>query len=533
MKSYIKRNKRYFILLSVCCTTSALFAVTVQFLKGEVLDFALTGALSSTGMSALLLLLAILFETLLFYSYDCASAKFIASCARDLRCDLMRGVLAQGYPAFLAEGKSSYLAKFTNDSELVRSLYFSVLPQFAEILSKILLVSVALFLLDWRMALLTLFLLTTPLYVPKLIEKRLKASQHAYKEAVTQHLSRIASWLSVFETVKNFRAEHRVLHQYQQMNNTLAMADRKNRGLANIARLISTLLSYLSHFLVLAAAALLVAVGTFSAGDFFIAVGLIDQLSWPLIALSELIRSIISAKPVCEGLHSFLATAEEKPVESSDSVLSEGIFYDDVYFSYEKARPILTGLHMEIRQGEKILLRGASGCGKTTALNLLMRYITPDSGSITIDGKPISSFVDLYGLITLMRQDTTLFHESLRNNLTMYEDCPDEKIFSVLRQVGLSGYATREGLETIVSDGGENFSGGECRRLCLARTLLRKADVLVLDEPLANLDRTTASQIEDVLLKLQGRTLLIVSHTFSNEKLGRFDQIIDLTATQV
>ena len=174
MKSYIRRNKGYFILLSACCASSALFAVAVQFLKGEVLDLALTGALSRTGISVLFLLSAILLEVLLFYGYDCASSRFIASCARNLRFDLMHGVLAQTYPAFLAEGKSACLAKFTNDAELVRSLYFSVLPQFAEILSKILLVSGALFLLSWRMALLTLFLLTTPLYVPKLIEKRLK-----------------------------------------------------------------------------------------------------------------------------------------------------------------------------------------------------------------------------------------------------------------------------------------------------------------------------------------------------------------------
>lgn len=83
---------------------------------------------------------------------------------------------------------------------------------------------------------------------------------------------------------------------------------------------------------------------------------------------------------------------------------------------------------------------------------------------------------------------------------------------------------------TVAEDGG-NFSGGERRRLCLARTLLRRSDVLVLDEPLANLDRATAAQIEDVLLKLEGRTLLIVSHSFSGQKLDQFDRVIDLTTT--
>ena len=150
---------------------------------------------------------------------------------------------------------------------------------------------------------------------------------------------------------------------------------------------------------------------------------------------------------------------------------------------------------------------------------------------ITIDGRPLSSYDDLYGLVTLMRQDTALFRDSLRNNLTMYEDYPDEELFSVLRQVGLSGYASREALEMAVTEDGGNFSGGERRRLCLARALLHKSDVLVLDEPLANLDQATAAQIEDVLLKLENRTLLIVSHSFSEQKLDRLDRVFDLTET--
>lgn len=204
MKSYIRRNKGYFILLSGLLRLKRAVCRRRSVFKGRGAGSRAHGALSRTGISVLFLLSAILLEVLLFYGYDCASSRFIASCARNLRFDLMHGVLAQTYPAFLAEGKSACLAKFTNDAELVRSLYFSVLPQFAEILSKILLVSGALFLLSWRMALLTLFLLTTPLYVPKLIEKRLKTAQNAYKESVTHHLSRIAGWLSVFETVKNF-----------------------------------------------------------------------------------------------------------------------------------------------------------------------------------------------------------------------------------------------------------------------------------------------------------------------------------------
>lgn len=208
--------------------------------------------------------------------------------------------------------------------------------------------------------------------------------------------------------------------------------------------------------------------------------------------------------------------------------LRSQIRFRNVCFGYDERRRILDGFDLTIGKGSRCLLKGASGSGKTTAVNLLLRYHDVTAGTIEIDGVPIERFADTYGLITVVRQEATLFRDSLRSNLTMYRDMPDERLSEVLRGVGLERLANREALDELVAEGGANFSGGEKKRLCLARALLRDTDVLILDEPLANLDNATAERIEELLLSIRDRTLIVVSHQFTPSKLCRFDQVVEM-----
>lgn len=138
--------------------------------------------------------------------------------------------------------------------------------------------------------------------------------------------------------------------------------------------------------------------------------------------------------------------------------------------------------------GGKYLIRGASGCGKTTAVNLLLRYYDVTGGRITIDGVPVSEYDTTYAAMTVVRQEAVLFHDTLRNNLTMYGEVEDVRLIELLKHPGLDRFADLPSLDTIITENGANLSGGEKKRICLAGTLLRDTSVLILDEPLANLD---------------------------------------------
>ena len=163
-------------------------------------------------------------------------------------------------------------------------------------------------------------------------------------------------------------------------------------------------------------------------------------------------------------------------------------------------------------------------------MNLLLRYYEPDAGEITVDGAPLRQSGDPYARATVVRQEAVLFRDTLRNNLSMYRPMPEDRLLDALRSVGLDRFASPDALDRMVEEGGANFSGGEKKRLCLARALLRDTDVLILDEPLANLDGETVERIEDLLLAIRDRTVLVVSHQFSPGKLGAFDEVKELAA---
>ena len=339
----------------------------------------------------------------------------------------------------------------------------------------------------------------------------------------------MSDWLSGFEIIKNYSIERRIMERFGAANTAEMQAQLKDARLGVVSQLITTLISYISYFIVLACAAWLVLTGDFTAGDFFVAIGMIDQLSWPLISLAGIVRQLVSVKPTCVALREFIEAPGED-IGCGTTVLERDIQFGKVTFSYDGSRNVLEGFELTMQKGKRYLLKGPSGCGKTTAIDLLLKYYDVTGGSIRIDGKPISEIGSSYGMMTVVRQEATLFHDTLRNNLTMYREISDEKLIEALRSVGLERYASPTVLDGMVEEGGDNFSGGEKKRICLARALLRDTDVLILDEPLANLDPATAERIEDVLLSISGRTVLIVSHQFSKEKLEHFEKVVELKA---
>ena len=529
MKKYEYKNCRYFIgaLVSILC--SNLFAVSLQFFKGDVLDYAVAGDMSNTVLYGALLIAFILCEVLFYFVYKRQSAKFVIGCTRNLKQDIFASIFSRSYVSYKEHPQGEYLSKYSNEADTIRDRRFNMLPMFWDILSKIIFVSVALFLLDWRIAIITIALLTTPLYIPKLIEKPLQKAQSETIKAVENALAKATDLLSGFEIIKNYSTEKKIISKFKSVNDTAMDKCLQENQLDAIAQLITTLISYLSYFIVLACSAWLVWKGDFSAGDFFVAIGMIDQLSYPLISLAGITRQLIAIKPTCQKMNEFLEN--EMPIQAvnTDYSFMEKIQFKNVHFAYDSATPILNGLNLTIEKGKRYRMQGPSGCGKTTAVNLLLRYYDVNSGEILIDDNGIDTFDSTYGFMTVVRQEATLFNDTLRNNLTMYRNVTDADILSVLDSVGLGKFASEEMLNSIVSEDGSNFSGGEKKRICLARALLRHTDILILDEPLANLDATTAEKIEDLLLSIKDKTLIVVSHQFSQEKISAFDAVLDFS----
>lgn len=528
MKKYIIKNWKPLMLAFVCSSLAAIFAVKVQFLKGNVLDFALSNNTDNTLRYGLYLGIFIALELGFFYLYDMSRGRFTVDSIREVRFDYFQRVLSREYPDFLKQKQGEYIAQYTNELDLIENYYFATIPLLAEILIKILIVSIFLFILDYRIAIITLILLTTPLYVPKLVEKKL---QHAQEELVNQienHLKLITDWLRGFEIIKNFSIEKAVREKFLESNDATMERNFRRKYLGSLTRSISAILSYFSHFIILAFAAYLVLKGDFTAGSFFVAVGMIDQLSYPIISLSEFIQALISVEPVNKSMLDFIHTEQKK--NGSIEIHGEDfckIEFKDVSFAYKGQEPILQHFNIEMKKDRQYLLQGPSGSGKTTSMNLLLNYYEPSNGTVEINDVPLKEISNLNSLITVMRQDAILFEDTLRNNVTMYQNIPDEKVIAALSRVGLDSYKSSEKLGMLIHEGGNNISGGERRRVTLARSLLRETPILILDEPLANLDEENAKSIESELLSITDRTVIIISHQFSEDKLNKLDKVIE------
>lgn len=526
MKHYIIKHIKplsFSILFTLFASVSA---VAVQFIKGDVLDFALAGNTGRTLQYGAALCLFILGEIFFSYLYDLFRGKYSVFCSKDLRQDYFQSILKRKESEFLKKKQGDYIAVYTNEIELVNSNYLAVIPLLGEIILRILFVGTSLFLLDYRVAVLTLFLLTTPLYIPKLAERRLQTAQKESIDAFENHLGKVVEWLSGFELIKNYSIEKIILNKFITSNSEVSSKAYNMRKQTYLSKLISTALSYFSHLIILIFAAYLVLEGSFTAGSFFVAVSMIDQLSYPIITLSEYLQDILAARPVGEELAQYLlsskATGNKFPLEGP----IEQIEYRKVAFAYPGCPPVLLNFNLCINGNESCIIQGRSGGGKSTCMSLLLEYYTPMEGSITINGKNVSEIGNLQDIITIMRQDTILFEDSLRNNLTVYQEIPDEVLIDMLHRVGLDTFASREGLDSHVAEHGANYSGGEQRRIAFARTLLRPSPILILDEPLANLDTATASLLEEEILSIKDRMVILVTHQFSEEKLGRFDRRI-------
>lgn len=509
----------------VCSAVSSLLAVILQFFKGEVLDSASCGQARRAAFYALLLLAFILGEVFADDAAQRLGARYVVVSEKRLRRGVFARILAGGYADFRREPQGAYIAKYTQETDAVVAQRYALRPLLGELAFKTALVSGALFLLDARLALVTLALLTMPLYVPKLIERRLQSAQQESIRAFEAHLARVSDWLAGFEVVKNYAVEDAVLARFDEDLEGVAQKRLAVKRLGVLARLLTTLMSYPSYFAVLAFAAGLVLTGTFTAGDFFVAVGMIDQLSYPIIALADVAHRMIAIRPTARDLQRFAQDAPKQAARAPMTFERE-IRFDGVDFAYPGGKPVLRNFSLTVKKGKKYRLKGPSGCGKTTAVNPLLRYYDVSGGRIEADGKPLSG--DPYALFTVVRQEATLFADTLSGNLTLGRDVPDGKQIEALCSVGLGSLASPQGLAMRVEEGGGNLSGGEKKRVCLARALLRDTDALILDEPLANLDGETARMIENLILSIEGKTLIVVSHAFSEEKLPAFDRVIDM-----
>jgi ABC-type multidrug transport system fused ATPase/permease subunit len=289
------------------------------------------------------------------------------------------------------------------------------------------------------------------------------------------------------------------------------------------------------------AAVLAVAIRGVSAG----AIDRVDVAALTLLALAcfELIGDV---SPAARGLSTVLAsgrrvldlTGREPIVRDSERPSPPPPAHPDVALERATAQypsdtcPVLGGLDLVLPVGRRVAITGPSGAGKTTVVNLLLRFMDPASGRVMLAGSEARDYrqEDVRSCFAVSGQDAHIFDSSIRENLLLARSgAPEDDLWRALRQARIDDWvaALPDGLDTLVGEDGLAMSGGQRQRLTVARALLSGAPILVLDEPTAHLDHPTAqAMIDDVLSAAQMRTVLLITHR--DEGLDRMDLVIEL-----
>ncbi|MFU0885949.1 heme ABC transporter ATP-binding protein/permease CydC [Kluyvera sichuanensis] len=443
-------------------------------------------------------------------------------------------------PAGLARFRQGELLnRMVADVDTLDHLYLRVISPLVGALIVILVVTAGLSLLDVGLAL-TLggIMLATLLVLPPLFYRAGKPTGEQLTSLRGQYRQQLTGWLQGQAELTIFNASQRYRKQMEQTELNWHDAQRRQSELTALSQALMLLIGGVAvvSMLWLAAGGVgsnsqpgaLIALFVFCALAAFEALAPVTgafQHLGQVIASALRISQIIEQQPEV----TFPEQAVVRPQQVS-------LTLDRVSFTYpQQAQPALNNLSLNIAAGQHIALLGRTGCGKSTLLQLLTRAWDPQQGEILLNGMPLTQFDEqtLRQTISLVPQRVHLFSATLRDNLLLAKpDASDEALSEVLRRTGLEKLLEDAGLNSWLGEGGRQLSGGELRRLGIARALLHDAPLMMLDEPTEGLDATTESQVLELLADvMRHKTLLMVTHRLRG--LARFNQIIVMDNGQI
>lgn len=443
-------------------------------------------------------------------------------------------------PAGLARYRQGELLnRIVADVDTLDHLYLRVISPLVGAFVVIMVVTIGLSVLDVTLActlggvmLLTLFIM------PPVFYRAGKTTGQNLTHLRGQYRQQLTAWLQGQAELTIFGASDRYRAQMETTELQWHEAQRRQSELTALSQALMLLIGAVAILLMLWMAAGGVGgnaqPGALIALFVFCALAAFEALAPVTGAFQHLGQVIASAVRITE-------LTEQKPevtfpTDVSDVPEQVTLTLHDVSFSYpEQAQKALDSLSLQVNPGEHIAILGRTGCGKSTLLQLLTRAWDPQQGEILLNDRPIAALNEatLRKTISVVPQRVHLFSATLRDNLLLAApDASDELLADTLRRVGLEKLLDDTGLNSWLGEGGRQLSGGELRRLAIARALLHDAPLMLLDEPTEGLDATTESQMLELLADvMREKTLLMVTHRLRG--LARFDQIIVMDNGQI
>lgn len=491
------------------------------------------------GVVLLVVLLFLLKNLILFFQtvlMNDTALRFL----RDLRGALYRKYQTLSL-SFFTGGRTGELAsRVTYDVSVLQNAITEGLTDLIYQSSQVALFTAVIFAIDWRLSLVALVLIPAIAYPIVRIGKVLRKLGFLVQERMADLSSRLIETLQGIRILRAFTAERFETERFEAVNQQYYKANlrtvKRREALAGVTEIIGVA----GGLVVLEVGGRAVLEGKFSPGTFVFFLGALLSLVQPLKKLGRLYsihqQGLTAARRVV-GILETPPAVEESPRAIRLPALSREIRFEGVWFRYppregSESRQVLRGVELSVRAGEVVALVGSSGAGKTTLVNLLLRFYDPTQGRVTIDGVDLRE-VTLQSLreqIGLVTQDPFLFHDTVRANIGFGRpDPPLAQVIRVAEAANADQFIRRlpQEYETPVGELGFRLSGGERQRVAIARALFKDPPILILDEATSQLDSESEALVQEALERLmRGRTALVIAHRLSTVR--RADRIVVL-----
>ena len=536
-RQFYKGNGIYLFLAMLQTITVVIANLFIAWLMQQLVDTA-TGAASNFTLKQIGIIsipgigLWILAAVLDYYSMP----KFYAKAMSQYKNYVFTELSKKSISAFSGENTAIYLSALSNDANDIESGY---LANIFPLICDVLLFIGALAMMIWYSPILTLVAIAVsflPILASILSGNRMAEAETAVSKKNETLTATLKDSLSGFSVIKSFRAEKAICEQFAQNVKAVASAKCHRDRVAVILYSMGNFTGILAQFGVFFVGAwLTVTERGASAG---IVMSFVQMMNYIINPISR-VPYILAKRKAAFALIDKLARALNNNVRDEGAhiplTLSDGIHMDNVTFSYDGEKEALSHVTTTFEAGKSYAIVGGSGSGKSTLLNLLMASYSNYEGTIHFDDNELRniSSASLYELVSLIQQNVFVFNNSVRDNVTMFHPFDDNAVNQALALSGLSEFIARRGEDALCGENGCNLSGGEKQRISIARSLLRKSPVLLMDEATAALDTQTAFRVIGSILDLKGLTRIVVTHALDETILKRYDKILAMKASHL
>ena len=532
MRQFYRGNGWRFALAMAVTLFMTAATMMISWLIQVIIDMA-TGA--DVGFSfkqvVMLTALGIFLEAFSYFLAYHSKPRFVAHGIGQYKEYVFERLCQKGIGAFSGESSALYISALSNDARTVELNYlanvFIVVENSAICIGAL----VLMFYYSPLLTILSIVLALLPLAVSILTGNLVAKSEKTVSDKNETYMSTLKDSLVGFSVIKSFRAEAQMCRIFREQVKDLTDAKTVRKKMSVIVSGLGTCAGTILQFGIFLIGTYLALNGHgLSAGSVLVFVQLLNFVINPIgvipTALAEIKASKALVAKVAEALDSNVRTEGTE----SQSELTEGIKIEHLTFGYEEEKTVLNDVNITFEAGKRYAVVGGSGSGKSTLLNLLMASYDGYSGSIRYDERELRSITSesLYEMISVVQQNVFIFNASIRDNITMFSSFHSDEVDRAIEMSGLADMIKERGEDYLCGENGSGLSGGEKQRISIARSLLRKSQVLLVDEATAALDAETAYQVSSSILNLKGVTSIVVTHSLDEGLLQQYDSIITL-----